>query len=101
VEIVKECAPVRIVVEDHVSKPDHLTAQVRADGELIRPRRRRETKRPYLSSLRNNVTIEVRVQVGTSIVSPPTVSMEDCNGTSIMLRRLSVPYQQRGIRLVA
>ncbi|HVA09974.1 MAG TPA: hypothetical protein VNG12_24880 [Acidimicrobiales bacterium] len=99
-EIVKQCSPVRIVIKQGVRKANDITVYLRAHGELIQAWRF-QTKRPSLPPLGKDVTIEIRVKVSASIVTPPTVSVQGRDGVSMVLRCLSVLHSQIGFKVVA
>jgi len=93
VQILKKGAPCRIVTKDRVSKSDDVAVHVGADGVQIHAGRC-QAIRPDFSSLRNNVAVEVRVEVGASIVTTPTVSVQERNGTGITPCRLPVLHNR-------
>jgi hypothetical protein len=99
-KIVEQCSPLRIVIKQGVREPNDLTLYLRAHGELIQAWRC-QTNRPSLPPLGEDVTIEIRVKVSASIVTPPTVSVEGRDGISMVLRCLLVVHSQSGPRLVA
>jgi hypothetical protein len=100
VEIIEQGSPLWIVVKQGVRKPNDITSHLRAHCELI-PTWRCQTNRPYFPTLRKNVTVEIRVKVSASIVTPPTVGVQGGDGISMVLRCLSVLHSQSGLKLVA
>jgi hypothetical protein len=58
VEIVKQGSPLRIVIKQGVRKPNDITVNLRAHGELIGAWRC-QTNPPYLPPLGKNVTVEI------------------------------------------
>jgi len=99
-QIVEKGSPCRIVVEDGVSKADDVAACVGTNGGLIQPRRS-EASRPHLSSIRDNVAVEVRISVCTSIVAPPAVGMQSRNAIGVVLCCLSIVHTWNGLMLCA
>ena len=93
-QIVKQGSPFRIVTEDRVSKSDDVTVFVGVDGELIQPGRRKAVP-PDLSSLRNNVAVEV----GASIVTTPTISVQGRNVIGVNLSSVAVLHNRSRFEL--
>jgi hypothetical protein len=94
-QIVEKGPPDRIVSEDDVGEADHVASGHGADGELIVPGRS-EAGRPDLHPLRENVPIEVLIQVRTAIVAPPTIGVQCGNGLRIVFGRRSIAHLADG-----
>ena len=95
VQVVQQGSPLRIVVENRVGKPDDVTFYESAHGELIHARGCEATG-PNSLSFRQNVAIEIRVEVRASVVVSPALSVQGSNGIGIMLGCLSVLHRQSG-----
>ena len=82
VEVVEEGAEVRVVVENGVGESDHDVVMHGDDGALS-GESVREAGRPHPLAVGENVTVEVRVGEGTSIVAPPALGVQSGDGVDI------------------
>jgi len=88
------------VAEHRVSKADDFAVNVGTYRVLIQLWWA-EASGPHLQSIRDNVTVEVRIHVGTAVVTPPTVGVQSCDGTGIVLCRRPIADRWKRLEPVA
>jgi hypothetical protein len=91
VEVVEQCSPGWIAIEDCMGEPDEVPVHLTADSGLIHPRRL-QALRPSGLSLWKDVAVEVGVQVRASIMTTPTIGVQGGDGPGIVFGCLSIAH---------
>jgi hypothetical protein len=73
-EVLKKGSPLWVFVQNCVSEANDLIAPMGNHGELARPRLCQSAS-PYLLTFGDDVPVEIGVEIGAPVVTPPTVGV--------------------------
>jgi hypothetical protein len=88
-EILQQRPPARIFVQDGVGESEDLIS-LPGDHRELKVLALVQSASPYLLALGHHIPVEVGVQIGTSIVTSPTVGMEGGDGVRIRGGRIDI-----------
>ena len=89
-EVVEQCAPLRIIVEDRVHEADDLTVLYRDCRVFVRSARRKAAP-PRSQPLPFGVAIQVFVGVHAPVATPPAVGVEPRDRLDVAGVRAPIP----------
>jgi hypothetical protein len=90
-KVVEEGTPCRVSVEDGVSEACNGAVEISDYGESVQ-RGPREPAGPLGHPVRDDIAVEIRIQVCAPVVAPPAISVQISDGFRITRRRLPVVH---------
>ena len=96
-KVLEESTPSGVIVQNGVSETEDLIGSLGNHREVT-VLGWRQSPSPHLLAIGEDVSIEVSVQVGTSIVTSPTVGVKIGDGVCVVLGGIAILHDQSWIR---
>ena len=96
-EVLEKGSPLSVLVQNGVREANDLIASMGKHGELARLRFCQSAS-PYQLAFSDDIPVEIGVEVGAPVVTPPTLGVEGRNRIRVSLRRVAVLHDQALIR---
>jgi hypothetical protein len=99
VQVFEKGSPLRVVVEDGMSEA-HDSPTTVGDNRVLEQPRRGKSIRPDLDAIRDDIAVEVRIQICAAIVAAPALSVKQGDAAGIPFRCFSILHDKgRSVRV--